>query len=152
MGEGHKILSRPLLLFFPPLSDSGPMWFLADTTSHFLLKEYTQFAIFKPHFPHNLFSSKPPHPLNDERSFFYVLALKLFCNCTQIYCSEFHIWLWWLSWLLEPGEREEREYCKTNEKLQLKPVSGAMRRCRIPPLPHSGSWTHFCLAGHLPLQ
>lgn len=69
MGEGHEILSRPLLFFFPP-SDSGPVWFLADTMSHFLLKEYTQFAIFKPHFPRNLFSSKSPHPLNDECSFF----------------------------------------------------------------------------------
>lgn len=98
-------------VFFPP-SDSGPVWFLADTMSHFLLKEYTQFAIFKPHFPRNLFSSKSPHPLNDECSFFTSMhwslpttALKyIVLDSTFDSCGLMR----WLSWLLKPGRRGER--------------------------------------------
>jgi len=33
-------------------------------------------------------------------------------------------------------------------QLQLEMMSGALRLCRIPPIPHTGLSTHFCLAGH----
>lgn len=43
-----------------------------------------------------------------------------------------------------------RARCKLEKaaQLQLEMMSGAVRLCRIPPIPHTGLSTHFCLAGH----
>ncbi len=37
---------------------------------------------------------------------------------------------------------------KNAAQLHLEMMSGAVRLCRIPPIPHTGLSTHFCLAGH----